>query len=128
MEITLDTRGHAVSFVTMEDTAKAVGSGELAVYATPCMAALMEQAAWQCIAPMLETGQSSVGISMQLAHTAPTPVGMQVRAEAAVTAVEGRKITFAITAYDEVGEIGRATHERFVVFAEKFQEKANAKR
>ena len=123
MAIDIDIKGIAETMVEKEDTAQAVGSGELLVYATPCMVALMEGAACESIAPFLGEGESSVGISMNVNHTSATPVGMEVRAESEVTAVDGKKISFQIIAYDEVGEIGRATHERFIIKAERFLEK-----
>lgn len=119
--------GRAEALVEKEDTAQAVGSGELLVYATPCMVALMEGAACDALAGQLAEGESSVGVSLQLAHSAATPVGMQVRAEATLVAVEGRKLRFEIVAFDEAGEIGKATHERVVIKAERFLEKAYAK-
>ncbi len=119
--------GRSEALVEKEDTAQAVGSGELLVYATPCMVALMEGAACDALAGQLAEGESSVGVSLQLAHTAATPVGMQVRAEATLVAVEGRKLRFEIVASDEAGEIGKATHERVVIKAERFLEKAYAK-
>lgn len=124
MAIEIGIKGIAEALVEKEDTAQVVGSGDLLVYATPCMVALMEGAACESIAPLLSEGESSVGISMNVAHTSATPVGMEVRAESEVTAVDGKKITFQIVAYDEAGEIGRATHERFVIKAERFLEKA----
>ena len=123
MELTIGIRGQAAALVEKEDTAQVVGSGDLLVYATPCMVALMEGAACESIAPCLAEGESSVGTLMNVAHTSATPVGMEVRAESVVTAVEGRKVTFEITAYDETGEIGKATHERFIIKAERFLEK-----
>ena len=123
MAIEIGIQGHAETLVEKEDTAQAVGSGELLVYATPCMAALMEGAACESIAPFLAEGQSSVGTMMNVSHTSATPVGMEVRAESVVTAAEGRKITFEIVAYDECGEIGRAVHERVIIQAERFLEK-----
>lgn len=87
------------------------------------MAALMEGAACESIAPYLAEGETSVGVSLQLFHTAATPVGTEVRAESIVTAVDGKKITFTVTAYDEAGEIGHAQHERVIVKAERFLEK-----
>ena len=78
----------------------------------------MEGAAYESIAPELAEGESSVGTRMELTHSSATPVGMQVRAESAVTAVGGRKI-----AYDEAGEIGRAVHERVIIKTERFLEK-----
>lgn len=123
MAITIGIKGSASASVEKEDTAQVVGSGDLLVYATPCMVALMEGAACESIAPFLGEGESSVGTRMDVAHTSATPVGMEVRAESVVTAVDGRKVTFEIHAFDEVGEIGRATHERVVVKADRFLEK-----
>ncbi len=123
MAIEIGTKGYADALVEQEDTAKVVGSGNLLVYATPCMVALMEGAACESIAPFLADGESSVGTMMQVNHISATPVGMEVRAESEVTAVEGRKVTFSIKAYDEVGEIGNAVHERFIVKADRFLEK-----
>ena len=123
MAIEVGMIGHTQALVEQADTAQVVGSGDLLVYATPCMVALMEGAACESIAPSLAEGESSVGIAMHVKHTSATPVGMEVRAEAVVTAVEGRKITFEITAFDETGEIGHAAHERMLVRAERFLEK-----
>ena len=127
MAVEIGTKGVATALVEKEDTAQIVGSGDLLVYATPCMVALMEGAACESIAPMLAVGESSVGTMMNVAHTSATPVGMEVRAESVVTAVDGRKVTFEIVAYDEAGEIGRAMHERFVIKTERFLEKTYEK-
>ena len=127
MIIEIGLQGHAETLVEKEDTAQAVGSGGLLVYATPCLAALMEGAADDSIAPFLAEGESSVGTRMDLTHSSATPVGMEVRAESTVTAVEGRRITFEIVAYDEAGEIGRAVHERVLIKADRFLEKCYAK-
>lgn len=124
MAIEIGLQGLAEALVEKEDTASAVGSGDLMVYATPCMVALMEGAACESVAPFLADGESTVGVSMDVKHLSATPVGMEVRAESKVTAVDGRKITFEIVAYDEAGEIGRATHERVIVKADRFLEKA----
>ena len=123
MAIEIGTKGYADALVEQEDTAKVVGSGDLLVYATPCMIALMEGAACESIAPFLAEGESSVGTMMQVNHISATPVGMEVRAESEVTAVEGRKVTFSIKAVDEAGEIGNAVHERFIIKADRFLEK-----
>lgn len=127
MEITVGMKGEATALVEKEDTAQAVGSGSLLVYATPCMAALMEGAACAAIEEALPQGQTSVGTALNLEHTSATPVGLEVRAEAEVTAVEGKKISFAITAFDEAGQIGKATHTRVLVGSEKFLEKTYQK-
>lgn len=113
--------------VTAANTAKAMGSGCLDVFATPAMCCLMEKAASELMDSLLEEGSTSVGISLSVAHSAATPVGMQVRALAEITGVEGRKVSFKVTAFDEAGEIGSGTHERFIVFKEKFQQKADSK-
>lgn len=127
MEITIGMKGMAESFVEREDTAKEVGSGDLLVYATPCMAALMEGAACEAIAGSLEESQTTVGTMLNLTHTSATPVGLEIRAEAEVTEVAGKVITFQITAYDEAGPIGQATHQRVIVNSQRFLEKTYAK-
>ena len=121
--IEVGIKGHAEALVEQEDTAKVVGSGDLLVYATPCMVALMEGAAWQSVAPFLAEGESTVGTRMDVRHLSATPVGMEVRAESELTAVDGRKLTFEVHAFDESGEIGSAVHERVVIRAERFLEK-----
>ena len=127
MAIEIGIKGLAQALVEQEDTAKTVGSGDLLVYATPCMVALMEGAACESIAPFLADGESSVGTMMNVSHTSATPVGMEVRAESVVTAIDGRKITFEIVAYDECGQIGKAVHERVIIKADRFLKKTYAK-
>ncbi len=124
MEITVGMKGEVATFVEREDTAKAVGSGSLLVYATPCMVALMEGAACEAIEAALDESKTSVGTALNIEHISATPVGMDVRAEAVVTAVEGKIITFEIRAFDEAGEIGKGTHTRVIVPTQKFLEKA----
>ena len=126
MGITVGMRGEASSLVEREDTALEVGSGALLVY-TPCMAAMMEGAACAAIEEYLEEGTTTVGTGLNLRHTAATPVGLEVRAEAEVTQVEGKLITFSIKAYDEKGEIGSAEHTRVVVNSQRFLEKTYQK-
>lgn len=127
MEQYIGRVGIAEALVEREDTAQVVGSGSLLVYATPCMAALMEGAACNCLEEILPEGQTSVGTMLNLNHLAATPVGLEVSAEAELTAVDGRKLTFKITAKDEKGIIGDAVHERFVVNAERFLQKTYEK-
>ena len=123
MEITVGMKGEVATLVEREDTAKEVGSVDLLVYATPCMAALMEGAACEAIADCLSENQTTVGTMLCLEHPSATPVGLEVRAEAEVTAVEGKVITFEIQAFDEAGQIGKATHKRVLVNPQKFLEK-----
>ena len=103
-------KGSASVAVTAANTAAAMGSGE------------------QSVAPELDPGCGTVGTKLELAHNAPTPVGMMVRCESELTAVDGRKLTFSAVMYDDAGEVGRATHERFIIQNEKFQKKADAKK
>lgn len=114
--------------VDREKLACTVGSGSLEVFATPMMIAAMEQAACTLLQEFLEEGQTSVRTMMHVAHSAATPLGMQVTATATITAQEGRKVEFEVSARDACGEIGRGTHTRFIVDAAKFLSKTNAKR
>lgn len=127
MEITVGMKGAAENLCEREDTALEVGSGNLLVYATPCMAALMEAAACAAIEDALGESETTVGIELNLKHTSATPVGLEVRAEAEVTAVEGKIFSFQITAYDEAGKIGEATHKRALVNSQRFLEKTYGK-
>lgn len=123
MEITVGMKGSAQTAVEREDTAYEVGSGDLLVYATPCMVALMEGAACNAIADAIPEGKTSVGTMLNIVHIAATPVGMDVRAEAEVIEVEGSTITFQVTAFDEAGKIGEGTHKRAVITSQKFLDK-----
>ncbi len=127
MEITVGMRAEVFTQVEREDTAAQVGSGSLLVYATPCMVALMEGAACEAIAAALQEGQTSVGTGLEIKHISATPVGLEVHAVAEVTAVEGKTVTFAVDAYDEVGQIGHGTHTRVLVNSQKFLERTYGK-
>lgn len=127
MEITVGMTGSVGTSVEREDTALDVGSGSLLVYATPCMVALMEGAACEAIAEAIPEDKTTVGIELNITHSAATPVGMDVRAEAEVTAVEGNIITFSVTAFDESGKIGEGTHKRAIVTTQRFLDKTYAK-
>ena len=124
MEITVGMKGEVATLAEREDTAKEVGSGSLLVYATPCMVALMEGAACEAIEEALSENQTTVGTELNIQHISATPVGLEVRAEAEVIAVEGKVITFQVKAFDEAGEIGKGTHKRVIVNTQKFLEKA----
>lgn len=113
--------------VGYEDTAKAVASGLAEVFATPCMIALMECAAVNAVQPQLPEGQSTVGVRIDAQHIAATPIGFKVWAEATLTAVDGRRLMFDITAYDEKEKIGEAQHTRVIIDEVKFMAKAQAK-
>ena len=128
MSVTVGSKGRAACVVNDQNTAAAVGSGLLPVFATPQMIALMENAAVDATQASLEEGQGTVGTRLDVSHDSATPVGMQVWAEAEVTAVEGRKLTFKVALHDEKGPVGGGTHERFVVNDAKFAAKAEAKK
>lgn len=127
MEIPVGASGRAERTVTDQNTALAVGSGSLPVFATPIMAAMMEEAAAKALESYLEPGQGSVGTHLDISHDSATPLGMQVWAEATVTQVEGRAVTFSVAAYDEAGPIGKGTHQRFLIQNEKFLAKTQQK-
>lgn len=112
---------------TQEDSARRFYPNLPDVFGTPCMGGLMERVSAELINEHVNPGEQSVGISMNLKHTAPTPIGMTVRVRTEVTAVEGRKLTFKLEAFDEVEKIGEATHERFIIVAEKFNSKVAQK-
>ncbi len=120
-------KGKEELIVCDENSALAMGSGTLKVFATPSMAALMELTAWKSVAPYLEEGQCTVGTKLNLNHTASTPIGMKVFCESEIVAVEGRKLVFKIIVKDECGVIGDSEHERFIVEDVKFQNKTDAK-
>lgn len=127
MEITVGMKGEVSTLVEKEDTAAEVGSGSLLVYATPCMVALMEGAACEAIAPAMDENQTTVGMELNIQHISATPVGLEVRAEAEVTEVDGKIITFRLTAYDEAGKIGEGTHKRCIVASQRFLDKTYSK-
>ena len=120
-------KGRQSVVVSAANTAKAMGSGTLEVFATPAMIALIEQAAWTSVAPELEEGQGSVGTALNVQHLAATPLGMTVTAETELVEVDRRRLVFSAQVFDETGLSGKGTHERFLVENEKFQAKANAK-
>ena len=113
--------------VTADKTAATVGSGLLPVYATPAMIALMEKCASECVAPYIEEGKSSVGTMLNVKHLAASPIGIQITCTATLTAVDGRRLVFALEAFDEKGPIGEGTHERFVIDVDRFMAKCNSK-
>lgn len=98
------------------------------VFGTPFLVGLFEGVSAELMAPHLGPGEQSVGIGMNLKHTAPTPLGMEIRAKTEVTAVDGRKLTFKVEAFDEKEKIGEAVHERFIINAEKFNQKVESKK
>lgn len=127
MEITIGMKGEARTIAEREDTALEVGSGSLLVYATPCMVALMEGAACAAIENAILEDKTSVGTYLEISHISATPVGLEVWAEAEVTAVDGSIVTFQLTAYDEAGKIGEGIHKRAVISTQRFLDKTYSK-
>lgn len=128
MSLEIGIKGRADTVVTPQNTADAVGSGLVPVFATPYMVALMENAAVNALTPHLEEGQGSVGTHLDISHDAATPIGMKVWAEAELIELSGKALTFSVTAYDEAGVIGKGTHNRFIISVEKFLAKAAKKK
>lgn len=120
--------GEAHTVVTDANTAEAVGSGGVAVFSTPMMLALMEMAALEAARPHLAEGETTVGVGVNIRHLAATPRGMKVRAVARLEAVEGRKLTWTVEAYDEHEKIGEGTHERAIVALDRFLARVEQKR
>lgn len=114
--------------VTEDKTAAVMGSGELSVFATPAMIALMENTASKSVADVLEEGQGTVGTLIDVKHTAATPVGMEVTCETKLVEVDRKRLVFEVKAYDTAGVIGEGVHERFIIDNEKFMARAEAKK
>ena len=116
----IGTKYTSQTVVTENLTARSVGSGDMDVFATPAMVALMENAAMNAVAPLLNEAQTTVGSEISTTHLRPTPVGATISATATLTAVEGRKLSFDIVAEDAHGVIGEGKHTRFIVDRERF--------
>ena len=125
--IQLGHTGTAELIVAPEHTAPRVGSGRIAVLATPVMINVIEAAALAAVEHLLPAGHQSLGIHLDVRHFAATPVGLKVTATAEVTAVEGRTISFRVEARDEREVIGDGTHARVVVNVKRFDERVQRK-
>ena len=119
--------GHAALVVGEEHTAPRIGSGRVHVLATPVMINLFEAAALKAIEHLLQPGYQSLGTHLDVHHVAATPVGMRVRAVAEVTKVNGRTVTFKLSASDQTDQIGHGTHQRVVVNVAKFDARVQKK-
>jgi fluoroacetyl-CoA thioesterase len=120
--------GEAEVLVREADTAASLGSGLVPVFGTPALVALMEGAAVKAVSACLPPGQITVGGRIDVRHLAATPIGMRVKARAALLEIDGRRLVFHVTAWDEIEPVGEATHERFVVDEARFLAKAHTKR
>ena len=126
-ELSNGVRGTHAVLVDDTNTAKALGSGGLDVYATPSMIALMEFCAAESVQPLLPEGSSTVGTRIDIKHLAATPVGMTVRCETELIEIDRRRLVFSCRAFDDAGLIGEGTQERFIVDNEKFMQKVAQK-
>ncbi len=113
----------STTMVKAENTAASMGSGDLPVFATPAMVALMEQAAMQAVSKALPEEATTVGAEMNVSHIKPSGIGARITATAVLTEIEGRKLTFQVGSRDEAGMIGEGTHVRYVVDRVRFLSK-----
>ena len=127
-EIVAGLTGELEHIVSEADTATRWGSGLAPVFSTPALVGLMESTAVAALSEHVLAGQTTVGTRIDVHHLAATPVGMKVRARAELTAVEGRKLTFKIQAWDDVELIGKADHERVVVDEARFLARLQTKK
>jgi predicted thioesterase len=117
----------ASQIVTEERSASHLGSGALRVFATPSMVQFIEQNCHKLAARFLAPGKSTVGVSLQIRHLAPTPVGQQVTVRAEIIHLEGNLITFRAEVFDAVEVVGRAEHVRAIIDVERFLKRVEAK-
>lgn len=122
-----DIRNRIEITVDESRTAETMGSGELPVFATPAMIALIEETCWRSVADTLEDGCGTVGTRLDISHVSATPAGIKVWCESELVQRDGRRLQFNVEVFDESGLIGKGTHERFIVDNEKFMEKASGK-
>lgn len=127
-ELKTGTTYETVKTVEDSDTAAQFGSGGIAVFSTPMMIGIMENAAMNCVAPGLKEGESTVGIHLDVSHLAATPVGMKVRAVAELIEIDGKKLRFRVEAFDEREKIGEGFHDRYIIAVDRFMEKIRAKK
>lgn len=126
MPLSLGLTGEANTTVVHENTAAAVGAGGVEVFGTPMMIALMENASWRAVADQLDAGYVTVGTLVHVEHLAATPLGQKVQAAAELVEIDGRRLVFHVTAYDEKQKIGEGQHERFIVQLKQFLDRMNA--
>ncbi len=122
-QITAGLSANSTTVVAPENTAAAMGSGDLPVFATPAMVALMENAAMKAVAEQLPDGQTTVGAAMHVAHSKPSGLGAEITATAVLSEVDGRKLVFRVEARDTDGVIGEGEHVRYIVDRVRFLSK-----
>jgi fluoroacetyl-CoA thioesterase len=125
--LSVGLKGTASALVTEERLATNVGSGNVPVFASPMLIALMEAAAVDCLNGHLPEDYQSLGVHLDVTHTAPTPIGCTVTATATLKAIDGRKLTFDVEANDGFDRIGSGVHTRIVVDTARFMARIAAK-
>lgn len=126
-ELIVGIQGKTTITVDSKVSAMAAASGEMDVFGTPYVVALMEQTADESVRPYLEEGCATVGTVVNIKHIAATPMGMEAYAISELLEIDGRRLVFKVEAYDEVGLIAEGMHERFIIYKEKFMAKTNSK-
>ncbi len=121
------SRGKKQLVVTLDYTASKWGSGLMDILATPAMIALAEATCMESVQGDLEKGMTTVGTKIDIEHLSPTPLGMTVTCKSELIEIDRRRLVFKVELFDDKGIIGKGLHERFIVNAEAFQQKANAK-
>lgn len=114
-------------YVTEENTASRLHSGALPVYATPAMIANMEACCAECVEPHMEKGCTTVGIRLDVSHDAATPIGEEITVRCKLVNIDRRKLTFEVTAFSRLEQIGHGTHERFIITADAFLSRLSEK-
>lgn len=126
-EITTGITGEKSVAVKIENTALAIGSGTLRVFATPAMIALIEGCCAESVEDMLPQGITTVGTKVEVEHLAASPIGASILCKSKLTAYDGRRLDFEVEVFDNAGLIGKGTHTRFTVDAQRFIDKAYSK-
>lgn len=126
-EITIGLTNEKSVAVTIENTAFAMGSGTLRVFATPAMIALCEGCCAESVEDLIGEGMTSVGTKVDIEHLAASPIGASILCKSRIVSADGRRLDFEVEVYDNVGLIGKGKHTRFIVDAERFVSKTYAK-
>lgn len=126
--LSIGIKGTTNVVVCKDNTAEKMGSGELPVFATPSMIALMEECAYKSVKVFLEDNQGTVGTLMNVKHVSASPLDMKITAESELIEIDKKRLVFTVKAYDELGLIGEGVHERFIIDNDRFMNKVNTKR
>lgn len=119
--------GKQTIVVDKAKTAEMLGSGDLPVFGTPALIALMEETCLKSISQFLEEGTSTVGTLLNVKHVSATPIGLEVKCESELVEIDRKRLVFNVKAYDKSGIIGEGIHERFIINKEKFMTKVKEK-